>query len=207
MVLLDADTTLFSINSSSGNLAMASSWPNHFWYLEINVKATTRYSVATTTKLLLFQITSKLSILRFLSSTSTRSLYENNRKDYDLTTVRAQYTTNVVTSNINYYITAGNHGNSFTIGAKTGLITVKESLDRERTGPKVTLTVYAVDLESSVPQTAWKTVEVQVKNQNDNSPVFVGSKDLEIFVPENTTYPIVVATMKAVDRDQDDEIK
>lgn len=142
--------------------------------------------------------------LYFNSLVSSGAVPENARRNYYLATVNATYNVHVLSSNIHYYITAGNYENSFHVDSKNGEVTAKESLDRERTEDLVKLTIYAVDLESSTPQTTSKTVEVRIFNQNDNAPVFMDNKDLEISVSENTSYPTVLATLNAVDGDGDD---
>jgi protocadherin Fat 4 len=73
-------------------------------------------------------------------------------------------------STITYTITQGNDAGRFAVDAVTGVVTMVDSLDRERAGEAAyTLTIAATDGGARVATT---TLAIEVMDVNDNAPVF-----------------------------------
>ncbi|XP_078659940.1 protocadherin-15-like isoform X3 [Branchiostoma floridae x Branchiostoma belcheri] len=84
---------------------------------------------------------------------------------------------------LTYSLGTGNTDNDFQINQNTGEISVRNTLDYERT-PSYTLQVLATD-NGSPATTATATVQIDLTNGNDNSPTFTA--------PANPNQPIEVA--------------
>ena len=99
---------------------------------------------------------------------------------------------------LTYFITAGNPGNAFAIGAQTGAITVAGTLDFETT-PSYELTVEASD-RTNAPTVP---VTITVTDVND-APEFGQDQDPYAFeVAEDTAVDDPVGTVSATDPDED----
>lgn len=87
----------------------------------------------------------------------------------------------------------------FSIGSKTGLIYVEQTLDRE-TYPKITFKVLASDNVQPISLTGTAIVEVTVIDKNDNDPVF-SSLEFPFNVMENKPPDFLVGKVTALDAD------
>lgn len=89
---------------------------------------------------------------------------------------------------------------SFGVSPNSGWIFLKKQLDRERTSA-YTLRISATD-NGAPRNTATATVHISVSDYNDNDPQF-SSEIYEFSVEENKPHGTVFGTLKAVDKDID----
>ncbi|CAL8401145.1 unnamed protein product [Boreogadus saida] len=99
---------------------------------------------------------------------------------------------------LQYRIRAGDPEGMFRIHAGSGALSTSQPLDREAT-ERYSLEVVAVDTGSPALSTT-VTVEVNVMDINDNSPVF-GSSSYSVDVPEDATHGASVLQVTATDAD------
>ncbi|XP_039607150.1 protocadherin Fat 4 isoform X1 [Polypterus senegalus] len=98
---------------------------------------------------------------------------------------------------LEYTITDGNHGNSFTINKATGEIKSNGPLDREKEAQYL-LIVKATD-KGSPPKSATVKVIIHVLDVNDNAPKF--SKIFSAQIPENAPLGSTVTCVTTSDED------
>ncbi|XP_066141158.1 cadherin-related tumor suppressor isoform X1 [Euwallacea fornicatus] len=98
-----------------------------------------------------------------------------------------------------YSIVGGNEERKFDIEETTGQIILTRHLDRETTF-KYTLTVQAHDAGLTQQLTATTTVQIEVLDENDNSPEFTQSES-KISISETTPINTELLQFKAVDND------
>uniref|UniRef100_A0A3Q3FBD3 FAT atypical cadherin 3b n=1 Tax=Labrus bergylta TaxID=56723 RepID=A0A3Q3FBD3_9LABR len=97
-----------------------------------------------------------------------------------------------------FSISDGNKDNCFKINMENGLITVLQSLDRERADRYfLNITIY----DQGIPQMSnWRLLTVIIEDANDNDPQFYEDNPSAL-VPENSAIGMEVVTMTAFDRD------
>ncbi|XP_060910932.1 protocadherin Fat 3 [Labrus mixtus] len=97
-----------------------------------------------------------------------------------------------------FSISDGNKDNCFKINMENGLITVLQSLDRERADRYfLNITIY----DQGIPQMSnWRLLTVIIEDANDNDPQFYEDNPSAL-VPENSAIGMEVITMTAFDRD------
>ncbi|BES88261.1 Cadherin domain [Nesidiocoris tenuis] len=100
-----------------------------------------------------------------------------------------------------YTISSGNDEGKFAVDETTGQITVATALDRETTA-RYTLSVVAHDTSMSTRLSATATVSIDVLDENDNAPEFVGTLT-RLSVYENTSVDSELTRFRAVDSDLD----
>ena len=104
-----------------------------------------------------------------------------------------------------YSIVSGNSHSSFIIDMHNGELRIGSLLDREKIA-NYTLNISASDCGSPVTKTAFTTVQINVLDVNDNSPIF--ENDLyEVNLPENITSGQTVVLLKATDLDDEENGK
>nr|XP_006005223.1 PREDICTED: protocadherin-20 [Latimeria chalumnae] len=109
------------------------------------------------------------------------SLEENNTPNTFLTKLNAVDADSGERGEVSYFLQP-DVASVFTLDAKTGVLTVSMSLDREKK-EKYKFSVKAVD-SGVPPRESVATVILTVLDKNDNSPRFI-NKDFSFFVPEN----------------------
>ncbi|XP_067464274.1 protocadherin Fat 3 [Thunnus thynnus] len=97
-----------------------------------------------------------------------------------------------------FSISDGNKENCFNINMETGLITVLQPLDRERSDRYfLNITIY----DQGVPQMSnWRLLTVIIEDANDNDPQFY-QDSFSVLVSENSAIGTEVITITAFDKD------
>ena len=126
-------------------------------------------------------------------------IFENAATLSNVTVVKADDADSDVNGIVTYSMIAGNEEDRFKIHQTSGQITVNGMLDRE-TEDFYELTVIATDSGKTVKHTATTTVQVHIKDINDNYPLFAQTS-LEIKVKEDERPGIEVAYFTADDTD------
>ncbi|XP_070537429.1 protocadherin Fat 4-like [Ptychodera flava] len=98
-----------------------------------------------------------------------------------------------------YEIMDGNEQGLFQVDPNTGVMHVKQELDRERT-EEVTVTIEAHDENVFDRQSATTLVIITIGDVNDNGPKFEYQLDT-VMVPQDSEPGYIVAVMNASDRD------
>uniref|UniRef100_W5KN59 FAT atypical cadherin 3 n=1 Tax=Astyanax mexicanus TaxID=7994 RepID=W5KN59_ASTMX len=99
-----------------------------------------------------------------------------------------------------YVISDGNPDSCFTIDMESGLISIYQPLDNERSDRYLlNITIYDMGLP---PRSNWRLLTVNVEDVNDNSPQF-SSEGYTAMVTENTAIGTEVIQVTASDLDQD----
>ncbi|XP_049324918.1 protocadherin Fat 3 [Astyanax mexicanus] len=99
-----------------------------------------------------------------------------------------------------YVISDGNPDSCFTIDMESGLISINQPLDNERSDRYLlNITIYDMGLP---PRSNWRLLTVNVEDVNDNSPQF-SSEGYTAVVTENTAIGTEVIQVTASDLDQD----
>ncbi|KAJ8298119.1 hypothetical protein KUTeg_024650 [Tegillarca granosa] len=96
------------------------------------------------------------------------------------------------------YSLAQHSSNSFRVGFINGEVFVNTALDRESV-QNYTIEVVATD-KGIPPRSAFQTISVQIKDENDNGPIFERSS-YDATVPENVTIGVTLVQVKAKDAD------
>ncbi|KAM7398079.1 hypothetical protein PAMA_006109 [Pampus argenteus] len=97
-----------------------------------------------------------------------------------------------------FSISDGNKENCFNINMETGLITVLQPLDRERSDRYLlNITIY----DQGIPQmSSWRLLSVIIEDANDNDPQFY-QDSFYALVSENSAIGLEVITITAFDKD------
>ncbi|XP_030648083.1 protocadherin Fat 3 [Chanos chanos] len=97
-----------------------------------------------------------------------------------------------------YTISDGNTDSCFNINMESGLISVYQQLDRERTDRYfLNITIYDLGLPQ---RSSWRLLTVNIEDVNDNSPRFP-QESYTVLVPENTAIGTEVIRLTATDGD------
>ncbi|GLD46435.1 protocadherin Fat 3-like protein, partial [Lates japonicus] len=112
--------------------------------------------------------------------------------------VRARDADTGFNGRILFSIYDGNKENCFNINMETGLITVLQPLDRERSDRYfLNITIY----DQGIPQmSSWRLLTVIIEDANDNDPQFY-QDSFSALVSENAAIGMEVLTITAYDRD------
>ncbi|KAM9332560.1 protocadherin Fat 3 [Pholidichthys leucotaenia] len=112
--------------------------------------------------------------------------------------VRARDSDTGFNGRILFSISDGNKENCFNINMESGLITVLQPLDRERTDRYfLNITIY----DQGIPQMSnWRLLTVIIEDANDNDPQFY-QDSYSALVSENSAVGLEVITITAFDRD------
>ncbi|KAG7270571.1 hypothetical protein CRUP_000136 [Coryphaenoides rupestris] len=97
-----------------------------------------------------------------------------------------------------YAISQGNQENCFNIDMESGLMTVLEPLDRERTD-RYFLNISVCD-QGLPPMASWRMLTVVIEDANDNDPQFLQSRYSAV-VSEDAAIGLEVLTVGAFDKD------
>lgn len=107
---------------------------------------------------------------------------------------------NTPNSEVVYDITSGNDEQMFTIDLISGVLFVNNKLDYDTGAREYNLIIRACD-SAIVPKCSFKPFHLQLKDENDNAPVFPVTEFIE-FVAENEPVGTVVFTARASDADK-----
>ena len=109
-----------------------------------------------------------------------------------------------VGGDISYSIVSGGLGGVFSIGPKTGIISLNTPLDREKQAElQVRVRAQDASISSMFSETE---IIVKVQDENDNSPIFIPNK-LQASVLENSPENTFVIQVNATDPDEGDNAK
>ena len=134
----------------------------------------------------------------FTMDTYMASVEENSPVGAFVLNVSATDVDSGALGEVRYSIASGLDGDLFAIGANSGKVTVRGSIDREVTGA-LTFRVIATDL-GSTPRTSTSTVNIMVNDVNDNTPSF--SPDMySMNVSEMSIVPTTLFRAIATDED------
>ena len=170
--------TLTATASDLGSPAMTSSVPVHIIVMDVNDNPPTFYPL-----------------------TYQCNIVENAGPGRVCTTVRASDPDLGVSGQVVFSIVGGNTGVAFLINRTSGLLTTRQSLDREKV-PSYILVIRAVDgLGVAASQDA--VVRVDVKNVRDQEPIF-SQREYAFTVLENATLNSTVGQVNASSQDLSD---
>ncbi|KAL4230035.1 Cadherin cytoplasmic C-terminal [Mactra antiquata] len=128
------------------------------------------------------------------------SITENNEIDIPLTQVFAFDIDSGNNGQISYALHNDSSNGLFAIDKESGVITVKESLDREILGDQYMLLILAIDGGEDA-KTSTGTVMVNIEDLNDNDPGFDVSP-MRFFVSENLPAGTEVGNISVFDPDK-----
>lgn len=134
----------------------------------------------------------------FTTPVYTAELTENNNGDEKIVRVSATDKDEGLNSIVHYEVPSA-YADRFRIDRSTGEVYVRQVFDRE-TSPSVLLLVHAVDA-GEIPLTGTATVQLTIRDVNDNSPTFLQAVH-GFKVHENQPTGTNVATMRASDLDE-----
>lgn len=135
---------------------------------------------------------------RFERQTYNANILENNDIDISLLTVSATDDDIGVNADLRYSVSEEAQ-NLASIDALSGSLRLKIALDREQHS-QISFYVYATD-SGDVPLTGTATVNIIVKDANDNAPTYP-DKISTFVVTENIAAPRVIGTVSAFDKDE-----
>lgn len=191
--------SIFRVNRSHGHLYLESAWPSNTWCIVLQLKVVSNNGHETSFSLLLFKATTR--DIKFQHSLYYASAKENSGSEVYLLEPKAINTRDISkNSHVTYHITNGAYQHYFKLNQTNGRIFIAKELDREKLGSTVVLTVFAVDLTSSLSQTAFTTVHITILDENDNYPIF-NNPNAEVTTSEDCKVSSVVANMSASDDD------
>ena len=109
--------------------------------------------------------------LSFLQSVYTANVVENEAVGTFLINVTAVPTPRTMNTKVRYFITNDSSEGLLSLDAATGVITVKERIDREgKRGHQINLIIFAVDVNSNTSTSV--RVRLRILDLNDNIPTF-----------------------------------
>lgn len=197
------DSACFAINPQTGSVTVVAPLSNTKKLFEIEVKASDQGSKVQkhSTTLVRFFVTGATSDAPTCSGTGQASLYENVPIGTNVYKVNAVSTE--ANSQMLYYIKSGNLGNSFALNASTGWIYTQRFIDFDYGIRRYNLLVFAIEKAGSIPRNTECSVQIDIKDVNDNMPVFPFSAKT-IYVPENAKIGDKVFMLHATDYDSGD---
>ncbi|KRY34791.1 Protein dachsous [Trichinella spiralis] len=194
----------FAINADTGALTLTRRLtkddPNHY---QLTVKATDhgKPPLSATQIIQIRVIPGHLNALRFERSSYRSSIIENTSPGSIVVQIKASEGDEKSTSNFTYHLLPGGNGyEKLKIDEITGIITTKESLDREEF-PELVVAVIAENINEP-SRFDISTVYVEVEDVNDNRPIINKDSCHPIVIPENVHMNNLV-TIYATDRDSD----
>ncbi|KRZ52553.1 Protein dachsous [Trichinella nativa] len=194
----------FAINADTGALTLTRRLtkddPNHY---QLTVKATDhgKPSLSATQIIQIRVIPGHLNALRFERSSYRSSIIENTSPGSIVVQIKASEGDGKSTSNFTYHLLPGGNGyEKLKIDEITGIITTKESLDREEF-PELVVAVIAENINEP-SRFDISTVYVEVEDVNDNRPIINKDSCHPTVIPENVHMNNLV-TIYATDRDSD----
>ena len=101
---------------------------------------------------------------------------------------------------IKYQIVSGQYSHCLKVDENTGQISIPAPIDREKTGPRIEVKIYAIDMRNY--QTTSTEVSFVIDGVNDNAPRF-GRHLSEVWVPENESN-LRILQLNATDLDEGD---
>ena len=197
--------TVFSINSFTGNLYVASTLDydtaptSYTLEIEAEDMATSTGDTRTSTLTLAVTLTdTNDQTPTFSQSSYTTTLDENVAASTSVMTVTATDTDAGASGTITFSVLSGTGSSLFTIDGTTGIITTTGTIDYE------TLTTYDLIVKAadggspSLSSTCF--VQISVNDLNDNTPIFPASS-VTVSITESSSVGTAVTTAGATDAD------
>ena len=193
------DSGMFSVNSSTGEISLAMALDfetRQYLTFQLTVKDSGMPSLSSTTTVNITVVDDNDNIPVFVSPYFA-VIPENTLSTWQL---QVNATDDDSTSNaaLSFMISGGNTDSDFQIDSITGLVTINNSLDYERT-PEYNLTLLVQDAGRKVLNSTI-FFQVTVVDLNDNTPIFRPSA-LNVSVTEVTPLYQTIATIVATDAD------
>lgn len=135
---------------------------------------------------------------KFTEDTYRSTLIENNDDGSTIVQVYARDADTELNGRVSYYLDLET-SESFSINAKTGLITAKEQFDREERA-RYEFIVYATDA-GNPPLSSTATISVTIGDENDNAPMFI-NLPFVYYIPESQSKETVLGKITADDKDE-----
>ena len=197
------DSTCFAVNAQTGSVTVVAPLSSSKKIFEVEIRATDQGSKEQrhSTALFRFFVTGTPSNALVCSGTGRASIYENvgiGTNVYKVSVVSPEAASQVL-----YFLKNGNEGTSFDVNSTTGWIFTTRSIDFDSGKHRYNLVVYAVEKAGSSPRSAECSVLIDIKDVNDNAPVFPSSIN-HVSVPENARIGHVVYEYRAKDLDSND---
>jgi protocadherin Fat 4 len=140
--------------------------------------------------------------LSFLQNRYSAAIVENEPAGTFVINVTAVATIHTDDTKVRYFMTNDSSEGLFSVDPTTGVITIKDRIDREgKYGHQVNLVIYAVDVNSKTPKSMSVRVYLTILDLNDNIPTFTKYSYAED-VFENTKIGNNILTLQARDDDE-----
>ena len=199
--IVDDFNGTFTINNETGVISLTESLDyEDTQYYELNITAVDRGGVPLLTPVMVYITVVDLNdnppVLN--ASTYYAAIPENAILGTPVFEIPATDEDSTSNGQLRYYITSGNSEYNFELDEDTGVLIVDDYLDREITDfYSITFTV--VDL-GPIPFSALATLEIEVEDVNDNSPMFSTSL-YQAFISEAAAINHTVFSLNAIDND------
>jgi len=191
----------FTINNESGIISLTESLDyEDTQYYDLNVTAVDRGDLPLLTSVMVYITVVDLNdnppVLN--SSTYYTAVPENAILGTFVFKIPATDEDSTSNGQLRYYITSGNSEYNFELDEDTGILIVDDYLDREITD-SYSITFTVEDL-GPVSFSALATLEIEVQDINDNSPMF-SNRFYEVFISEAVAINYTVFYLNAIDND------
>ena len=191
---------LFTINSSTGVITLAGSL-DYETAIEHTVEVTAANPDGLTSAphtILIRVVNENDNLPIFTMNPYNVQVVEASSNGTFVVKVQANDTDIGMAGEVHYSIVSGNVGDTFTLDANSGEITVNGDIDRE-TRDVYQLVIAATDF--GIPSlSAESMVHIRIDDINDNSPIFIPSS-YSVTVLENVTINHLLITVNATDAD------
>ena len=199
--IVDDFNGTFTINNQTGVISVTESLDYEFiQYYELNITAVDNGDVPLLTPVMVYITVVDLNdnppVLN--ASTYYATIPENVILGTSVFEIPATDEDSTSNGQLRYYITSGNRENKFGLEEDIGVIFVNDYLDREITD-SYSITFTVVDL-GPVQFSALATLEIEVEDINDNSPMFSNSL-YEVLISEASAVNHTVFNLNAADDD------
>ena len=140
--------------------------------------------------------------LSFLQNYYSSAILENEPAGTFVVNVTAVAATHTDDTMVRYFMTNDSSEGLLSLDSTTGVITIKDKIDREgKHGHQVNLVIYAVDVNSKAPKSTLVSVSLTILDLNDNIPTFTEYSYTEDTL-ENTKIGSNILTLRASDEDE-----
>ena len=194
------DADVFNV-SDSGRVIFVKS-PSKKVVYEVNVIVTDSGQIQRKSEQELSVFMYKEGGLAFLQSRYSATIQENELAGSFVINVIAVATEHNDDTQVRYFMTNDSSEGLFSLDSSTGVVSVKEKIDREgKHGPEVKFVIYAADINSATPKSTSVSVYLTIIDLNDNIPTFT-EYTYTADILENIQIGSSVLTLKARDDDE-----
>ena len=140
--------------------------------------------------------------LSFLQNVYAGAILENEPAGTFVINVTAVPTTRTDDAKIRYFMTNDSSEGLLSLDSATGVIIVKDNIDREgKHGHQIHIVIYAVDVNSKTPKSTSVSVYLTILDLNDNTPTFT-EYSYKDDISENAKIGSNVLRVQARDEDE-----